>query len=69
MTKIIIFKQSGESYRVIDNPESWVTEGSLLRVTFKDGQGESISIRTTLPYFFEESGKEAAGAAFKAHVW
>jgi hypothetical protein len=67
MAKITIFKPTGEVLRFIPNATQFETEGPLLTATYTNKKNAPVSIRTTLPYFFEEGDSEESG--FKADVW
>jgi hypothetical protein len=65
MIKIIVFKPNGEAFRTIKNPIAHNIEGPLLTATYTPPNGKETSIRTTLPFYFEDNEGDSEGTTFK----
>jgi hypothetical protein len=66
MITITIFKPNGDGYKTIENPIRYETDGPLLTATYADSNGVTTSIRTTLPFFFEQG--ENTNPVFRAEL-
>ncbi|HEY2469506.1 MAG TPA: hypothetical protein VGI45_16915 [Terracidiphilus sp.] len=57
-TKITIYKFNGEEMLKISNATDVSTQGQLLSFKYEHSNSGSKSVRTTLPYYVEESEAE-----------
>lgn len=61
LTRITIYKPDASIHTVVENPVNWGMERetpTLLRIAFKDEDGNRRFIRTTLPFIVEKWGED-----------